>query len=110
MNYYEKDMLVAFNDLRLIIREEFERQDARIEELLSHYKAPTKSLNVKQLAARFDVSTKTVYNWIRKGIISGFMEGGKRKFSIKEVDEKLVDPRYWGVLEKKGLKKPNNLF
>jgi excisionase family DNA binding protein len=44
-------------------------------------------LNVKEAAVAADVPYKTLYSWVRRGLIPSFQLGGKRgPYSIKESD------------------------
>ena len=99
MNYYNREMLVAFNDLRDIIREEV----AKVIDEVNNKKTKPKPLSIQQLADRYEVSKATVHNWMKQKLITGFKMGKGRFFDLVEVEKNLTQYKYLDVLEAKGL-------
>jgi excisionase family DNA binding protein len=41
---------------------------------------------IKQVAERYNVSTRTVYNWIKDGLLHAFRLGGKGDYRVRDID------------------------
>lgn len=41
---------------------------------------------IKQVAERYNVSTRTVYNWIKGGLLHAFRLGGKGDYRVRDID------------------------
>lgn len=102
MNHYTKDTLVAFEDLRSLIREEITKVIAEVKNQKQNDKP--KPLSIAEVANRYDKSKATVHNWMKMGIIKGFKMGKGRFFHLEELEESLQHYRYLDILEDKGLK------
>lgn len=41
---------------------------------------------IEQVAKRYNVSTRTVYKWIRDGLLHAFRLGGKGDYRVRDID------------------------
>ena len=96
---YLPETLVKFEDLRDLIREEVGKL---IEEVRGT--RASKPVTIAEVAYRYDVSEKTVYNWVKKKLIIGFKIGKTTYFNIEQIEERLINAKHLDALERKGLK------
>lgn len=91
--------------LREILREEIRNviQEIKQGEIVK----PPPPLNIKGVCDRYDITPATVHNLRKKGTLEGFKVGKGRFFHIAEIEKAFNQYKYQEVLERKGLKDPN---
>ena len=103
MHYYDEKVVVQFNDLRTLIRDEVSKLIDLVKNQAEKEKQKPKPLSIQDVCDRYEITKATVHNLMKKGTITGVKIGKGRFFHIDEIEKGFWQYKYKDILERKGL-------
>lgn len=102
----QESLIIYKEELRELIRSEVSKFRAELTVYFGENKKEInlekKLFNIKQVAERYGVSKQTIFNWIKKGVITGFKQDKMRYFYLDELDQSLTRYEGFEMLQRSG--------